>query len=99
MTTRSIAYDRTLFAGMEYFSGVENEQADHARRARDHDHHDGRVRDYRRTPLGAVFYGLVVGGGTVQWWQRRDIDTFGWTFLVLAVGIASMRWDANVAVW
>jgi hypothetical protein len=46
---------------------------------------------------GAVFYGLVVGGGTVQWWQRRDVDTFVWTFLVLAVGIAAMRWDANVA--
>jgi hypothetical protein len=49
--------------------------------------------------LGAVFYGLVVGGGTVQWWQRRDVDTFVWTFLVLAVGIAAMRWEANVAAW
>ena len=48
---------------------------------------------------GAVFYGLVVGGGTVQWWQQRDVDTFVWTFLVLAVGIAAMRWDANIAAW
>ena len=50
-------------------------------------------------PIGAVFYGLVVGGGTVQWWQRRDVDDLAWTFLALAVGIAAMRWDANVAGW
>ena len=50
-------------------------------------------------PIGAVFYGLVVGGGTVQWWQRRDIDDLAWTFFTLALGIAAMRWDANVAAW
>jgi hypothetical protein len=50
-------------------------------------------------PMGAVFYGIVMVGGTYQWWRRCDVDDLAWTFLTLALGIAAMRWDANMAAW
>jgi hypothetical protein len=53
--------------------------------------------------VSAVYFGFIVGGGTLAWWRlRRElgrvIDQLGWPFLMLAFWVAVPRW-AVIQTW
>jgi hypothetical protein len=61
----------------------------------------GKILDGRL--VGAVYFGFIVGGGTLQWWRlRRDlgreIDRLGWPLVMLAFGVSWPYW-AVIETW
>jgi hypothetical protein len=53
--------------------------------------------------IGAVYFGLIVGGGTLEWWRlRRDlgreIDRLAWPFVMLAFGVSIPYWEV-IETW
>jgi hypothetical protein len=53
--------------------------------------------------VGAVYFGLILVGGTLAWWRlRRDlgrvVDELGWAFVMLAFGVSVPYW-AVIESW